>query len=166
MDPRPPAEPDPARPAAAAPGDPAPVDAAPADSEPADPEPVDPADPPPRIAGPAGVAEAIQTEAQTGPTGAPTGPPPTGATGVLWRQLAIYTLLRLALVAALTALLSLVMPLIVALVFAIVVQLPVAWLVFAHQRAKVNASIAAASERRRAERARLQAALSGDDQPD
>ena len=38
--------------------------------------------------------------------------------------------------------------------------------VLSHQRAKVNASIAAASERRRAERARLQAALSGDDQPD
>ncbi len=41
------------------------------------------------------------------------------------------------------------MPLIVALVFAIVVQLPLAWILFARQRARVNDAMAAASARRR-----------------
>ena len=89
-----------------------------------------------------------------------------GRNSVLWRGLAVYTLLRLALIVALTALLALFMPLIVALLFAIVVQLPLAWLVFARQRAAVNDAIAEATARRRAERARLQSALSGDEPPD
>ena len=89
-----------------------------------------------------------------------------GRNSVLWRGLAVYTLLRFALIAALTALLALFMPLIVALLFAIVVQLPVAWIVFARQRAAVSAAIAEATARRRTERARLQAALTGDEPPD
>jgi hypothetical protein len=86
-----------------------------------------------------------------------------GRNFVLWRELAVYSLLRFALIAALTALLTLFMPLIVALLFAIVVQLPVAYIVFARQRAAVNAGIAVAAARRRTERARLQAALTGDE---
>jgi len=53
------------------------------------------------------------------------------------------------------------MPLIVALLFAIIVQLPLSWLLFTGPRRRVNDAIAEVSERRRAERARLQSALSG-----
>ena len=94
--------------------------------------------------------------------------PPVAAVGTahLVRYLAVYTLLRLALVVALTALLAFFMPLIVALLFAIIVQLPLAWLLFGGPRAKVNDAIAEATAKRRAERARLQSALSGEpDQP-
>jgi hypothetical protein len=80
----------------------------------------------------------------------------------LARQLAVYTVLRLALVIALTAVLAFFMPLIVALLFAIIVQLPLAWLLFSGPRARVNDAMAQASARRRAERARLQSALSGE----
>lgn len=86
---------------------------------------------------------------------------PAGPTH-LGRYLAIYTALRLGLVVVLAALLSFFMPLIVALLFAIIVQLPLAWLLFSRPRAKVNDAMARASARRRAERARLQSALSGD----
>jgi Flp pilus assembly protein TadB len=87
---------------------------------------------------------------------------PGSGTAHLARSLAIYTLLRLALVVALTAVLALVMPLIVAALFAIIVQLPLSWLLFSGPRARVNDAIAQASSRRRAERARLQSALSGE----
>ena len=87
---------------------------------------------------------------------------PQRSAGALFGVLAVYTLLRLALVAVLTAALSFFMPLIVALMFAIVVQLPLAWVLFGRQRNRVNEAIAQASSRRRAERSRLQAGLSGD----
>ena len=80
----------------------------------------------------------------------------------LARDLAIYTGLRLALVIVLTVALAFFMPLIVALLFAIIVQLPLAWLVFSGPRSRVNDAIAVSTARRRAERARLQSALSGD----
>ena len=79
--------------------------------------------------------------------------------------LAIYTILRIALVAALAAILAIFMPLIVALLFAIIVQLPLSWLLFATPRRRVNEAIAQVAARRRAERARLQSALSGDEPP-
>lgn len=87
---------------------------------------------------------------------------PGRASGALFGALALYTLLRLALVAVLTAVLAIFMPLIVALLFAIVVQLPLAWWLFGGPRARVNDAIAQASARRRAERGRLQAGLTGD----
>ena len=74
-------------------------------------------------------------------------------------------MLRVALVAVLTVVLSLFMPLIVALLFAIIAQLPLAWLLFTGPRRRVNDAIAQASAQRRAERARLQSALSGDVDP-
>ena len=74
-----------------------------------------------------------------------------------------YSALRLALVAVLTAILMIFMPLIVALLFAIIIQLPLAWLLFAGPRRRVNEALAAASAQRRAERARLESALSGDE---
>ncbi len=78
----------------------------------------------------------------------------------------MYTLLRLALVAALTAVLMFFMPLIVALLFAIIVQLPLSWLLFSGPRRRLNEAMAQASEHRRNERMRLQAALRGDDAVD
>lgn len=92
----------------------------------------------------------------------PESPPSAGRRTHLGRQLAIYTVLRVALVVVLAAVLAFFMPLIVALLFAIIVQLPLAWLLFSGPRAKLNDAMAQASSRRRAERARLQSALSGD----
>jgi hypothetical protein len=86
-----------------------------------------------------------------------------GGTGQLVGYLAIYTVLRLGLITILTVLLAFFMPLIVALLFAIIVQLPLSWLLFAGPRRRVNEAIARSSARRRAERARLQSALSGDE---
>ena len=85
--------------------------------------------------------------------------------GGLAGALLIYTALRIGLVAAITALLVLFMPFIVALLFAIIVALPLSWLLFAGQRRRVNQALAASTSHRRAERQRLQAALSGDDAP-
>ena len=82
--------------------------------------------------------------------------------GGLFAALAVYTLLRVVLVVALTAVLMIFMPLIVALMFAIVVQLPLAWLLFGRWRARLNDEIARASAHRRAERDRLQSALTGE----
>ncbi len=71
-------------------------------------------------------------------------------------------MLRLGLVIVLTAVLAFFMPLIVALLFAIIVQLPLAWLLFTGPRSRVNDAMAVSTARRRAERARLQSALSGE----
>jgi hypothetical protein len=111
---------------------------------------------------PAGTAvgESVATGARIG-DGAVTGAGPSH----LFRYLAVYSVLRLLLVAALTAVLAFFMPLIVALLFAIIVQLPLAWLLFAGPRRRVNDAMAKASAHRRAERARLQSALTGEVDP-
>jgi hypothetical protein len=80
-------------------------------------------------------------------------------------SLLIYTLLRVGLVAVLTAVLMFFMPLIVALLFAIIVQLPLSWLLFAGPRRRLNDAMAQSSAKRRAERAKLQSALSGAEPP-
>ena len=80
-------------------------------------------------------------------------------------SLLIYTLLRVALVAVLTAVLMFFMPLIVALLFAIIVQLPLSWLMFARPRRRLNDAMAQSSANRRAERAKLQSALTGAEPP-
>ncbi len=105
--------------------------------------------------GPAEASAAVQTGSAAGSSGS----------RHLFRYLAVYTVLRLALVAVLTAALAFFMPLIVALLFAIIAQLPLAWLLFAGPRRRVNEAVAEASAQRRAERARLQSALSGDAAP-
>lgn len=109
-----------------------------------------------------------QPEAGPEPRSTPDAEPrrePSG-TGGLVRALAVYTALRLLLVAALTAVLMIFMPLIVALLFAVIAQLPLSWLLFAGPRRRVNEAIAAAGSRRRADRARLEAALQqGEDPP-
>src|SRR5664279_2588358 len=101
--------------------------------------------------------------AATGTVGGPDRPAsePRTSRGRLLAYLAVYSVLRLALVVALTAGLMFFMPLIVALLFAIIVQLPLSWLLFTGPRRRVNDAMAEVSERRRAERARLQSALSG-----
>jgi hypothetical protein len=83
----------------------------------------------------------------------------------LFGYLAVYTLLRLALVAVLTAVLTIFMPLIVGVLFAIIIQLPLSWLLFAGPRRRVNEAMARSAAQRRAERNRLQAALSGEQPP-
>lgn len=96
----------------------------------------------------------------------PSGPDPLasgGGTPSLVGAIALYTVLRLGLVVVLTAVLMFFMPLIVALMFAIIMQLPLSWLLFSGPRRRVNEAVALASQQRRAERARLQAALTGDD---
>ena len=100
------------------------------------------------------------------PSGRPSGAgatPAEASPSHLFGYLAVYSLLRLALVAVLTALLMIFMPLIVALLFAVVIQLPLSWLLFAGPRRRVNEAIARSSAQRRAERDRLQAALSGEE---
>ncbi|MEP6562232.1 MAG: DUF4229 domain-containing protein [Nakamurella sp.] len=92
------------------------------------------------------------------------GPLPTGSARVIG-PLLVYSLLRLALVAALTALLMFFMPLIVALLFAIIVQLPLSWLLFSDPRRRVNEAMAQSSAQRRSDRAKLQSALAGDQPP-
>jgi hypothetical protein len=54
-------------------------------------------------------------------------------------------------------------PLLVAVLLGLVVQLPMAWLLFPGQRHRVSALLAARSGTRVDERARLRAALAGDD---
>ena len=73
-----------------------------------------------------------------------------------------YTVLRIALIVVLAALLSLVMIPLVALVFAVVLQLPLAWLLFARLRRRVNEAVSARQGTRRVERDRLRAALRGE----
>lgn len=112
----------------------------------------------PRAEGPHGTAipDARAADPDAVDESAPTDPP-----AQLFASLAVYTLLRLALVAVLTAVLVSFMPLIVALLFAIIIQLPLSWLMFARPRRRVNEAIAQSSAHRRAERERLRAALAG-----
>lgn len=84
-----------------------------------------------------------------------------------------YTVARLLLVAALAAviffgaqLLGITeFPLVIAILFSIVIALPLGIWVFAPLRRRATASIAAVDERRRQDRAQLQARLRGEDSP-
>ncbi|MGH3978727.1 MAG: DUF4229 domain-containing protein [Pseudonocardiaceae bacterium] len=87
---------------------------------------------------------------------------PTGST--LVRDVTLYTLVRLALIAALALLLVLAgVPLLVALLLALVVALPLSLVLFGGLRARVSAGLRAVAQRRRAERDRLRAQLRGDE---
>ena len=93
----------------------------------------------------------------------------SGGGGRLARDVAIYTLARIAMVVALTAVIYYVaqligireFPLIVALLFGIVISLPLGIWVLAPLRKRATASIAAVDERRRRDREQLQARLRG-----
>jgi len=86
--------------------------------------------------------------------------PPAGA--ALARDVARYTVARLALVAVVAALLVLAgVPLLVSVLLALVVALPLSLVLLRSLRARVAAGMHAAGERRRAERARLRDQLRG-----
>lgn len=89
--------------------------------------------------------------------------PPSGR-ATLARDVALYTLARLGLVAVIALLLVLArVPAAVALLLALVVSLPLSLFVFRGLRLRVNAGITEATERRRAERERLRAQLRGEE---
>jgi hypothetical protein len=92
-----------------------------------------------------------------------------GATGGMVRDVVVYTLARLALVAALTAaiffvaqLIGVQIPLVVAMLFAIVIALPLGIWLLAPLRRRATAGIAEVDERRRLDREQLQARLRGE----
>ncbi|MEU1983537.1 DUF4229 domain-containing protein [Nocardia sp. NPDC019395] len=106
---------------------------------------------------------------EANPSEDPTTPSGTSPGRRLARNLALYTLARLVLVAILTAvimagawLVSVQVPLIVAVLFAIVIAMPLSLTLFKGLRAKVNSDIAAVDERRRQDKAQLRARLRGD----
>ena len=88
---------------------------------------------------------------------------PRGGRSELVSALAVYTVLRFGLLVVLTAVLVLVVPFLFALIIAVILQLPLSWLLFARQRSRVNALLAASRAERRDERARLRSQLHGDD---
>jgi hypothetical protein len=93
-----------------------------------------------------------------------------GAGGRMVADVLLYTLARLALVAALTAVIFYAghllgiaqFPLVVAMLFAIVISLPLGIWLLAPLRRRATAGIAEVDERRRAERDQLQARLRGE----
>jgi hypothetical protein len=88
--------------------------------------------------------------------------PPSGR--ALARDVALYSAARLVLLAV-TALLLLLtgMPLLVAILVAVVVALPLSVVLLGSLRARVNAGLAVAGERRRVERDRLRQQLRGEE---
>lgn len=87
--------------------------------------------------------------------------PPTGPT--LARDVALYTVARLAMVAAMALILVLAgVPLLVSILIALVVALPLSMVLLGSLRARVNTGLAVVGERRRAERDRLRRQLRGD----
>jgi hypothetical protein len=92
-----------------------------------------------------------------------------GTTVGMVRDVVVYTLARLALVAALTAaiffaaqLIGVSLPLVVAMLFAIVIALPLGIWLLAPLRRRATAGIAEVDERRRSDREQLQARLRGE----
>lgn len=88
----------------------------------------------------------------------------------MMRDVVVYTLARLALVAVITAaiyfvaqVVGVVVPLAVALLFAIVIALPLGIWVLAPLRRRATAGIAEVDERRRRDREQLEARLRGEE---
>ena len=91
------------------------------------------------------------------------------AGGKLARDLALYTVARLGLVAVIAAVIygggkvaGIEIPILVILIFAILIALPLSLVLFASLRRRVNESIAAVDERRRRDKAELRSKLRGD----
>lgn len=87
----------------------------------------------------------------------------------LARNLVLYTVARLVLVAIIAAIIVLVahlvkvdIPVIVALLFALIVAMPLSLLLFKRLRSRVNQDIAAVDERRRTDKAQLRARMRGE----
>ena len=96
--------------------------------------------------------------------GTPQSPPEIPLSGsALARDVGLYSAARLVLVAVLALILVLAgVPLLVAVLLALVVALPLSMVLFRSLRARVNAGMAAAGERRRSERDRLRNQLRGE----
>lgn len=94
--------------------------------------------------------------------------------GRMMRDVVLYTLARLLLVAALTAVIFYAahligikeFPLVIAMLFAIILALPLGIVLLKPLRLRATAGIAAVDERRRRDREELQARLRGDDAKD
>ncbi|WP_227997220.1 DUF4229 domain-containing protein [Nocardia australiensis] len=106
----------------------------------------------------------------TPPEGAP-GQQPARVGRRLARNLALYSLARLALVVVLTVviiaiarLVSVDIPLVVAALFALLLAMPLSLTLFKKLRTRVNQDIAVVDEKRRQDKARLRARLRGDEQ--
>ena len=96
-----------------------------------------------------------------------------GSGGRMVRDVAVYTLARLLIVGALTGVIVVVarvinveIPIVVAMLFAIVLSLPVGMWLLGPLRRRATAGIAEVDERRRRDRAQLQARLRGDEPPE
>jgi hypothetical protein len=88
--------------------------------------------------------------------------PPTGP--ALARDLLFYSAARLALVSVTALLLVFAgVPLLVSILLAVVVALPLSMVLLGSLRVRVNAGLAAVSQRRRAERDRLRQQLRGEE---
>ncbi|MGH3907207.1 MAG: DUF4229 domain-containing protein [Pseudonocardiaceae bacterium] len=91
---------------------------------------------------------------------APQQTPPSGST--LARDIVLYSLARLALVALLAVLLVLAeVPVLVSVLLALVVALPLSWVLLRPLRLRVAGGLSVAGARRRAERDRLREQLRG-----
>lgn len=95
---------------------------------------------------------------------------PGGTTGALVRDVVVYTLARLLLVAVLTAAIffgagaiGVQIPIVVAMLFAMIVALPLGIWLLAPLRRRATAAIAGVDERRRHDREQLQARLRGEE---
>ena len=106
--------------------------------------------------------------------GAVTDSEASGTSGRMVADVVIYTVARLALVAALTAAIFFgarwigitEVPLVIAMLFAIVITLPLGIWLLAPLRRRATAGIAEVDERRRHDREQLQARLRGEDPPE
>jgi len=86
---------------------------------------------------------------------------PTGGSAIT--TVAVYTAVRLALLAAVTAVLVLAgVPLLVAAMIAVVASLALSFVLFRGMRARLGAAVLESRSRRNAERARLRASLRGE----
>ncbi|WP_067674777.1 DUF4229 domain-containing protein [Nocardia miyunensis] len=110
------------------------------------------------------------SDAASRPDDTPTGGVSGSPGRRLARNLALYTVARLALVAIIAAVIVLVakavkvdIPVIVALLFALIVAMPLSLLLFKRLRSRVNQDIAAVDERRRTDKAQLRARMRGDE---
>ncbi|MCI2417023.1 DUF4229 domain-containing protein [Saccharopolyspora sp. K220] len=92
--------------------------------------------------------------------------PGQGSKSNLARDIALYTVLRLGMVAAVTAVLMQVAPVLVALAVSLVVVMPLSMLVFVGPRRRVAAGMAERAAERRARREELRAQLRGERTPD
>lgn len=96
-------------------------------------------------------------------SGQPTAPPPLSVPSDLGRQVALYTLARIGLVAVVTVILTVAhVPLLVSLVIAIVVALPLAMLLLRGWSARISEGLAARRAIRRSARNALRAELRGE----